>query len=365
MNMRVDLVPQMDTLLSMADLPSEALYSMPDPVYTTDNQWDSVFSRLQKRAGFNGTVLIAERGEVVHAGAYGYGHHRRKDTLELSSSFQLASVSKMFTAVAIMLLYEAKRLDFDKPVQEYIPEFPYDNITVRHLLNHRAGLPRYMWLAEKHWDTQKILTNEDVLCLYNDHKPNLFFKPGTRFHYCNTNYAFLALVVERISQMSFQEFADTYIFEPLKMENSFVLDLKKEQKAADEVIGYRRRRRGYLAVPKDFLDGVVGDKGVYASVKDLFLLDRAFYGDALLSHETLSVAYTGGSPELRNHNYGFGWRMQTQREGIIYHFGWWRGFRSCFIRDIYSLRTMIILSNHDHIRRNLSFWDLFCQFEGP
>ena len=352
-----------DSLKNLRDTVFIPEYIAPEPVFSANHKWDSVFSRLQKRVGFNGTVLIAEGGEVVHSGAYGYAHHKRKDTLELSSSFQLASVSKMFTAVGIMLLYEAGSLAFDEKVQTYIPEFPYEKITVRHLLNHRAGLPRYMWLAEKHWDTHKSLSNEDVLCLYNDHKPDLFFTPGTRFHYCNTNYAFLALIVERISQMPFHKFADTYIFEPLKMEDSYILDLTDKEKSGAEVMGYKRRRRGYLPVAKDFLDGVVGDKGVYSSVKDLFLLDRAFYGESLLSHKTLSIAYTGGSPELRNHNYGFGWRMQTQREGIIYHFGWWRGFRTCFIRDIYSLRTMIILSNHDNIRGNLSFWDLFCKFE--
>ena len=176
------------------------------------SELDARFSNLNKKGVFNGTILYSENGKLVFKKAYGYENFRKKDSLELNSAFQLASVSKMFTATAIMLLAEDKKLEYDDTVTKFIPEFPYYGITIRQLLNHRSGLSRYMSLADKYWDINKPINNEEVIELFVKYRPDPYFKPDDGFHYCNTNYTLLASVVERISGKPFDIFITENIF---------------------------------------------------------------------------------------------------------------------------------------------------------
>ena len=150
-------------------------------------QLDSVFNRLVKLQGFNGTVLYAEKGRLIYEKAFGYADPlKKKQPLTTDSQFELASVSKMFTATAIMILKEAGKLDFDTDVRKYIPEWPYEGVTIRHLLTHRSGLPRYESLADEFWpDKHKPLTNEQMIQLFITHHPSPYFTPNNGFHYCN------------------------------------------------------------------------------------------------------------------------------------------------------------------------------------
>jgi CubicO group peptidase (beta-lactamase class C family) len=350
------LIPHASGMAASIQAPMVQESVVPEPVSA---EWDKYFLELQQNTGFSGTVLIADQGAVIHTGAYGYANLPKKDTLRLDAPFQLASVSKMFTAVAIMLLQEKGVIDYDAPVATYLPGFPYDSITVRHLLNHRSGLCRYMALSDAHGDKASYLSNEDVLRLFQEHQPELWFTPGTKFNYINTNYALLALIVERQSGLPFETFLQRNIFDPLCMTRSWTARERIKGEMPDEVTGYRRYRRGYREVTGDYLDGVLGDKGVYSTVTDLFRFDQALYGDQLLRAETLEAAFAPGSAELLTHNYGFGWRMKTWQEKVVYHFGWWRGFRSCFIRDMGNQKTVIVLSNRDHMSNTPGYWDIY------
>ena len=158
---------------------------------------DKKFQRLVRLTGFNGNVLYTEKGKVILKKAYGYQNVRRKkDSLFISDVFQLASVSKMFTAMAIMILKNDGELNYDDSIRMYIPEFPYDGVTIRMLLTHRSGLPRYMSIAQDHWTNKKIpLDNDEVIDLFVEYKPDRYFKPNTGFHYCNTNYALLVNII--------------------------------------------------------------------------------------------------------------------------------------------------------------------------
>lgn len=332
---------------------TEKSYEAYSPLY------DSLFQRFQTTMGFNGTVLIAEKGEVIHTGAYGLAHFRNKDSLNVNSNFQLASVSKMFTATAIMMLYEEGLLHPDDFVCEYLPEFPYDNISIRHLLNHRSGLCRYMALADEHWEDSRPLSNKDVLCLFEDHQPELWFIPGSKFNYINTNYALLALIVEEISGQTFDTFMKEKVFEPLDMTHSLAYTELKKQTIHKQAFGYKGGRRRRIPVGHDYLDGVMGDKGIYSNVIDLYKFDKALREGKIVSLSIQEEAYQKGSPELRTHNYGFGLRMKTRYPNIVYHFGWWRGFITCFIRDLKEDKTLIILCNRDRLRRSLDFWYIF------
>ena len=324
-----------------------------------DPQLEYFFRQAHRNQGFNGVVMLAEQGQIRHAGAYGYANFGRKDSLHLGSVFQLASVSKIFTSTAILMLYEEGSLTFDDPVSLHIPEFPYPSITIRHLLTHRSGLCRYMGLGDEHWDKRKLMTNEDMLNLLMIHKPQLWFQPGSKFLYLNTNYAMLALLVERIANQSFPNFIQQRIFDPLGMEESYISDHLSRWNIPHLVTGYKRIRRKKRDAGGDYTDGVFGDKGVYTSARDLLRFDKALYDESLVSNRSLLYAYQPGSPERKIRNYGFGWRMRSDLPDLVYHFGWWRGFRSCFIRDLQAERTLIILSNQDSPRHSVPYWQVY------
>jgi CubicO group peptidase (beta-lactamase class C family) len=323
---------------------------------------DSVFSTLQAKTGFNGCVLYGEKGRLVFKKAYGYDDFKTKKRLTTSSAFQLASVSKMFTAMAIMILKEEGLLDYDDSVRQYIPELPYTGLTIRNLLNHRSGLPDYMHFSDTYWDQTKPLTNEDMILVMAQYKPPRYFSPGNGFDYCNSNYALLASVVERITKKPFDQFIKENIFDPLKMDNTFIYHLEEGQEIPEYVpvgvAGHHSARGMPRVEPNYYQNGVVGDKGVYATVEDLFKWDQALYRGSLVSESTLEEAFTEGSPRFSKwrDNYGFGWRLKADRPNTVYHYGWWKGFRSYFIRDLYQEKTIIVLTN---TTRSLSSGVLF------
>jgi CubicO group peptidase (beta-lactamase class C family) len=308
---------------------------------------DSFFKNRSKRGLFNGVVLFAEKGSVVYKNAFGFSNFKKKDSLTLQSAFQLASVSKPLTSYAIMLLEERGELSFEDSLRKFFPEFPYDNITIRNLLTHRSGLTNYMYLADEHWRDKRNITlnNKDVIDLFIEYEPLPNYKPDRRYNYNNSNYCLLAAIVQKVSNMTFEDFMKKEIFIPLNMTNSFVYRKNAGSLFPFDVIGYVTRRR---IAENSYLNGVVGDKGIYSTVEDLFKFDQALYSGKLISVEKLNEAYTPAHSDLwDSDNYGFGWRINTKKDStkIVYHTGWWKGFRTYFIRDLHKEKTIIILSN--------------------
>jgi CubicO group peptidase (beta-lactamase class C family) len=328
-------------------------------------QIDKIFTRLAKGNWFNGTVIYGERGKIIYQGAFGYSDLRKKESLTTKSSFQLASVSKMFTAMAIMILKETGKLNYDDEVCKFIPEFPYEKITIRHLLNHRSGLPRYMSVAHENWENKTIpLTNQDMLNLFVKHEPAQYFKADKGFHYCNSNYSFLANIVEQISETSFDEFVKQKIFIPLEMNNSFVYNMNGDslvsQYISEGVQGHRNKGWRNIKERNDYLNGVMGDKGVYSSVEDLFKFNIALDSGLLVSKENLKDAFSPGSPKYwkRKNNYGFGWRIKSKEDSTVFHYGWWKGFRAFYLRDMKNDKVIISLSNKDKGPGSSVLWDI-------
>ena len=147
--------------------------------------------------GFNGTVLYAEQGRIIYNEAWGFRNVRRRtDSLQVEDKFQLSSVSKMFTAEAVMILKNEGKIDYDADIREYIPEWPYEGVTTRLLLNHRSGLSRYESLADAKWpDRKQPFLNEDMIDYYVKYIPDPYFKPNGGFNYSNVNYALLATII--------------------------------------------------------------------------------------------------------------------------------------------------------------------------
>lgn len=309
-------------------------------------QVDSLFTHLHKRKGFNGTVLVTKYDQIIYRGAFGYADFKTKDTLSTQTVFQLASVSKQFTAMAIMMLKEQGKLNYDDSLQVYIPDFPYRGITVKQLLTHRSGLPNYTYFSDELWPDRKVdLSNDDVLSMMAVHKPNVYYQPDRTFSYSNTGYALLASIVEKASGQPFAEFMREHIFEPLKMHNTYTFNhelVAQPGKVAAGHIGGRRKR-----LP-DYQDTVLGDKGMYSTVEDLYKWDQALYTQKLVKRETLEEAFSPtGKVNRREESYGYGWRIKQVDSGdtVVYHGGLWHGYNTYFLRNPSDHSSIIVLSN--------------------
>ncbi len=318
---------------------------------------DSLVTSCYKKGMFNGTILVAEKGKILYEGAFGYSNLKTKDTLNVNTPFQLASVSKMFTAAAIMLLHDKGKLNYDDFVKKYLPDLPGEGITIRNLLNHRSGLQNYIYVADHYWNKSKVLVNNDIPTLFKLYKIQPIFKPGARFQYCNTNYALLALIVEKISGTSFAQFMKINIFDPLDMKDSYIYS-----KAADNFIpgsakgfSFYFRRRAFKEEIPDYLDGVTGDKDMFSSVRDMFLFDQSLYDCTILKASTIADCFTADPNDKgKLKKYGFGWRIRVGDDDRqeVYHYGWWRGFRTYFVREMTDRFTVISLNNRSNVHIN-------------
>jgi len=289
---------------------------------------DSLLLRINKRQDFHGSLLVAKNGKVLYDNQVGYADFKNKEPLNEASVFQLASVSKQFTAAAIMLLYERNQIQLTDTVNTYFPDFPYENITIKNLLNHTSGLPRYFWVAEHEWNQEKAPTNSEMMALLETSKAQRYFKPGRNFDYSNTGYFVLASIVEKISGDSFSTFLKKNIFDPLDMNDSFVYSSENEKTIENQLDGYRLYRGWrHLKINNTVNDAIVGDKNVYSSSKDLFKWILGLNSGKLLSKESLNLMYSKGETVYgRKIPYGFGLRINTKDQNTIYHYGKWNGF---------------------------------------
>lgn len=324
---------------------------------------DTLFTKLYNANAFNGNVLIAKGKNIVYQRSFGFSIKESNTRLNDSSLFQLASVSKVITGIATLMLYEQGKLNLETKVSDILAGFPYHDVTVKQLLSHRSGLPNYTYFfGEYVKDSLPVMNNQNMLDVMTKYKPKAWLSPGTRFNYCNTNFALLALIIEKVSKKSYSTFLKEELFQPLGMNHSYTasnIDSIKEHLTR----GYTMK---YGSIAGDRFDGVLGDKGVYTTSYDLFLLSTALYQQKLLSKETQQLAYTPLSPEKKLSNYGLGWRMKSMNEPDkeVFHNGWWHGYRTSFHRRFKDSLTVIVLSN----RLNKSVyatWRIYGAIDGP
>ena len=305
--------------------------------------YDSAF----RNGRFNGSLLVAKNGEIIFEKYTGFRHPRvKRDSITPSTSFHLASVSKTFTAMAALKLAEQGKLNINDPVAKYLDSFPIPDVTVKTLMNHRSGLPNYVhYMEELGWDKKKPVTNHEVLDFIIKRHPEIQIgKADRRFSYSNTNYALLALVIEKAGGMSYPEYMRINFFEPLGMQDTYVFTMAD---SARSLSSFFNSGREYAF---DFLDQVYGDKNIYSTVRDLLKWDQALH-NGFFRKQTLDSAYTPYSWEKPGiNNYGLGWRMFVLKNGkkFIYHNGWWHGNRTAFYRLLDENATIIALSNNDY-----------------
>lgn len=299
-------------------------------------------SILNKRT-FNGSILVAKNGVPVYEEYLGYKNIRTKDTLTPETPLQIASTSKTMTSAAVLQLIQQGKLSLNDTITKFFPQFPYGDITVKMLLNHRSGLPEYLYFFEKNgWDRNTFATNNDVINAFQTWKPGRASRANSRFDYCNTNFALLASIVEKVSGVSFPQYMETYIFKPLHMNNTFVYTMADTARFAPS---YNWDGSEWAL---DFSDGVYGDKNVYSTPRDLLKWDQALYTEQVVNKQLLDSAFTPYSHEKPGlHNYGLGWRLLVYPHGkkVVYHNGRWHGFNSAFTRLTDENVTIIMLVN--------------------
>jgi CubicO group peptidase (beta-lactamase class C family) len=306
---------------------------------------DSLFSGLNGMGAFNGSILVSKNGTILYQQHFGYCNRADGCKLNDSSLFQLASVSKVITSTAVLLLQERGKIDLEKKVNDYLPDFPYEGITIKNLLSHRSGLPNYVYaLHSELYKPDYKMDNADMYCLIKERNPARYLKPNRRFNYSNTNYAILALVVEKVSGKQFAKFLKDEIFDPIGMKHTTTIN-------QIDLNGYNVTKpydEKWKAVEFDASDYVLGDKSIYSTVHDLYLFSEAMYHNKILKAETQTLAYKPYSREKVSSNYGLGWRLRDYKDSLkkeVFHNGWWHGYRSSFHRRLHDSLTVIILSN--------------------
>ena len=299
---------------------------------------------------FNGSILVAKNGEVIYEKYSGYRNPRVKtDSISPSTPFHLASVSKTFTAMAILKLQEEGKLNINDEITKYFPGVPLPGVTIKSLLNHRSGIPNYVHYMERlGWDRNRQMTNQDVLDFIKARRNDIQIgPPDRRFSYSNTNYALLALIIEKVTGQTFPEFMRIAFFSPLGMNDTYVFTMADSSRFLQS---YFSSGRQYAF---DYLDQVYGDKNIYSTVRDMLKWDRALYAGTWFKQSTLDSAFVGYSFEKPGiNNYGLGWRMFALKSGkkFVYHNGWWHGNRTAFYRLPDDSVSIIAFSNNDYTR---------------
>jgi CubicO group peptidase (beta-lactamase class C family) len=335
-----------DTLPKMKPLKDEEPKLTAEYINTKKAAITSFYNKNWPNKSANGSFLVAKNGQIIFEKYEGYANFNTKRPITSTTPLHLASVSKVLTATAILKLVNAKRIALDQKVNTILKEFPYPEVTIRTLLNHRSGLRNYAYFTDRDksiWDRHNILTNQDILTIMASKNISLEYKTDTRFTYCNTNYAMLALIIEKITKLSYKEAMSQIIFKPLDMNHTFVFDYEKDK---DSVAPSYKGNK--VEIGKDYLDAIYGDKNIYSTPRDLLKFDRATSAPDFLEPELLSQVYKGYSNEHKGtKNYGLGIRMINWETGqnFYFHNGWWHGNTSSYITLKKEGVTIIALSN--------------------
>ena len=330
---------------------------------------DSLFTSLYTYGLINGNVLVAENGQPIYHKSFGYSNIKTETLNNENSGFSLASVSKVFTSTAILQLKEKGKLKLDDFVIKYFPDFPYPEITIRHLLTHTSGLPEIeIFRKQIQENPNNIFTNKDLLPTLINLKLPLDFKPNDKYQYTNTNYILLALFVEKISTITFQEYLQKNIFSPAKMTNTYfqkdnsqignknrVIDydypflFSIELENVDSLNNYRVRMLN--------LSGFVGNGNIITTTADILKFDQELCAGKLIKQSSLKEAFT---PNKLNNNqtvqtslggekasYGLGWFIlaDSSKGKIVGHTGGVPGALSILLRNIDKKQTVILFDN--------------------
>lgn len=310
----------------------------------------ALFRDYDRRDAPGASVLVVSKGKVLYKQAFGMANLEEKTAAATATNYRLASMTKQFTAMAVMLLAERKKLSYDSKLTDFFPDFPpYGNqITVRHLLTHTSGLADYEDLIPS--STTTPLKDRQVLELLKG-QPGTIFPPGSQFSYSNSGYALLALIVEKASGISFAEFLRKNVFAPLGMKGTVAYE-QGISTVERRAYGYTKNGDGFRRNDQSLTSSVLGDGGIYSSVEDLYKWDQALYTNKLVNQESVARAFTPmvAPTDHKDAAYGFGWFVETYR-GLrtVWHYGSTVGFRTAIERFPEQRFTVVVLINRDKV----------------
>jgi len=322
---------------------------------------DEYLSGQANHFRFNGNVLVADKGEIIFQKSYGFANFDNKRMLNDSSVFELASVSKQFTATAILLLKDRGKLQLTDSLRKYFPELPYNGVTLYHMLTHTSGLADYERAMNEKWDHSKIAFNKDMIAFLAKEKLPASFAPSAKWEYSNTAYAILASIVEQVSGQTFSEFMAQNIFQPLQMNHTRIYNTRRSLKDIIQNYAYGFVYNDSLKtyqLPDSiaelkfvyYLDGIQGDGIVNSTTADLLIWDRAVKNYTLLKEETQKEMHKEHAlvDTLHQIYYGFGVFLGKSDLGyIISHSGGWPGYSTYLGRNVDKDQTYIVLSNNN------------------
>lgn len=336
---------------------SKPTKATPVPAPTADYQAvndevDAFFGEFIDKKTPGGMVLVLQDGQIIHQAAYGLANLKKKTPLTINHIMHLASMGKQMTAMAIMILAEQGKLDYDDPISKHIPEISQfgDEFTIRSVMQHTSGLLDYGdGISESLMKRSDNPTNEDMIAVLSK-KRKLLSAPGEAFYYSNAGYDMLAVLVERVSGEAFPDFVQTQIFEPLGMSNTFSLPNKKRRANPLVTISYTGSSDAPEAYPNDPLDNIYGSGSIYSTLGDMALYDEALYGNTLVSQKTQQAAL---KPATLNDGslapYGFGVELEKwKKETYVAHSGAWLGFNNDYVRFPKRHFSVIVLLNRDY-----------------
>jgi CubicO group peptidase (beta-lactamase class C family) len=305
-------------------------------------EFDALVEKNHQAGLYDGAVLVAQNGQVIFSKGYGFADREKKIPNTPQTKFRIASMTKQFTAMAILLLQEQGRLDVEDDICSYIADCPeiFKPIKIRHLLSQSAGIPN---------TTAYSMPGEQMV----SESATLFFQPGEQFKYQDVTFNIAGLIIETVSGQSYADFLKQNIFEPLGMSNSGVDDMKQ----TDLAMGYSSAEGDIALQP---VAGLFAEGAVYSTVEDMYLWDQALYTDKLLPQSALKAMFTpqaaipdgeyyGSFDGSKGWSYGFGWFIAPKELGYVIHGGTLPGYRAEFRRYMDDKTTIILLTNHEAV----------------
>ena len=320
------------------------------------NKYSEFISCMKSKGLSTGNILVYEKGEIVFQSSNRLRTIDPIDSLTLNSQFRLASVSKQFTSVAVMKLKQEGKLDYNQKVSSILNDFPHDNITIKHLLQHTSGIADYIKIISQNYVPQNstkrdILGNNEILDIFYNSNPKLKFQPGEKYEYSNTGYLVLASIVEEVSKQHFREFLKENIFDPLNMNNTLLYSYKEgyDSDIPNRVFGYslNEEKDGYELNDYHVVNDVRGDGGIYSTINDLFKWNMALLDYKVVPKKLLDEAWRVGT--LNNgedFGYGYGWVIgESSKPKSVFHSGGWVGFVTYLYNEIDTKSGYVILTN--------------------
>jgi len=341
---------------------------------SAQNEFSAVLGNLGDNQSPGASLIVRQSGQTLFERGYGLRDLRTRTSIDSHTNFRLASCTKQFTAMAIMLLVHDGKLRYDEPLTQIFPEFPDygKSITIRNLLNHTSGLPDYESLMEAasgdhpRWSADRQISDAEVLTLLETQQRGKFVS-GTQWSYSNSGYVLLGLIVSKVSGKPFQEFLHDRIFAPLGMKHTLVY-LKGKNQILDRAYGYTRNGNQFIETDQSATSATLGDGGIYSNLEDLSKWDDALWHHTLLSADEAKVAVAPvklldgslptwtGDPDDTNPqagkpiSYGFGWFVDDyEGHHRMWHYGETTGFKTAIERFTDDGLTIIILCNRSDL----------------